>query len=71
MSSGAIFWAGMGRVRYGLSEQGLYAITGNIPGEALLLPCREVLGRGNRVIEVIGPLLEDEAREVHTGFWIA
>jgi hypothetical protein len=33
------------------------------------LPCRTVLGAGQRRIEVVGPLLKDEARSVHEGCW--
>jgi hypothetical protein len=33
------------------------------------LPCREVFARGQRRMEVIGPLLEEEAAEVHKDFW--
>jgi len=33
------------------------------------LPCRIVLGAGQRIVEVVGPLLEDESRAVHEGFW--
>jgi tRNA(Arg) A34 adenosine deaminase TadA len=69
MCAGAIFWANVRRVVYGLSEEGLYEITGAESEEALYLPCREVFERGKKPIEVVGPLLEDEAREVHEGFW--
>src|SRR5512133_604502 len=68
MCSGAIFWSGIGRVVYALSEDGLYAMTGDSP-ESLKLPCREVFARAGRPVEVIGPLLEDEALKVHEGFW--
>jgi hypothetical protein len=34
---------------------------------ALRLPCREVFARADRPIEVVGPLLEDEALAVHPG----
>jgi hypothetical protein len=34
------------------------------------LPCREVFARGQRVVTVAGPYLEDEAGAVHEGFWI-
>jgi len=33
------------------------------------LPCREVFARGQRPIAVLGPLLEEEAAQVHEGFW--
>lgn len=69
MCSGAIFWGNVRRVVYGLSEEGLYAMIGADDEEALYLPCRDVFGKGRKPIEVIGPLLEEEARQVHEGFW--
>jgi tRNA(Arg) A34 adenosine deaminase TadA len=70
MCAGAIYWSGIGRVVYGLSEQRLLELTGNHPeNPTLRLPCREVFARGQRAIEVIGPWLEDEAAAVHAGFW--
>ena len=68
MCSGAIFWSGIGRVVYALSEDTLYAMTGDSP-ESLKLSCREVFARAGRAVEVVGPLLEDEAIKVHEGFW--
>lgn len=68
MCAGAIFWSGIGRVVYALSEEGLYALTGDST-ESLKLPCREVFARGGRLVEVLGPLLEEEAARVHEGFW--
>lgn len=68
MCAGAIFWAGIGRVVYALSEAELYAFVPDSP-DRLPLGCREVLGRGGRVVQVIGPAIEDEARGVHVGFW--
>jgi tRNA(Arg) A34 adenosine deaminase TadA len=70
MCSGAIFWAGVGRVVYALSEQGLLDLVAHLPGSQFLnLPCREVFARGGRAVEVAGPLLEEEARQAHLGFW--
>jgi tRNA(Arg) A34 adenosine deaminase TadA len=68
MCSGAIFWANICRVVYGLSEKGLYRIT-NSGEETLLLSCRDVFAHGKKPIEVVGPLLEEEAKSVHIGFW--
>ena len=67
MCSGAIFWGDVGRVVYALSEDGLYEITGETPYE-LALPCREVFERGTHPVNVTGPMLESEAREVHLDF---
>jgi tRNA(Arg) A34 adenosine deaminase TadA len=70
MCAGAIYWAGIGRLVYGLSEHRLRAVTGNHPENPTLdLPCREVFRRGQRATEVIGPLLEDEAEALHAGVW--
>lgn len=70
MCAGAIYWSGIGRLVYGLSEHGLRAITGNHPENPTLdLPCRTVFASGQRTVEVAGPMLEDEAAAVHVDFW--
>jgi tRNA(Arg) A34 adenosine deaminase TadA len=69
MCSGAIFWGNVRRVVFGLSEAGLYEMTGEDNEEVLYLPCRDLFGKGKKPIEVLGPILEDEARKVHEGFW--
>jgi tRNA(Arg) A34 adenosine deaminase TadA len=69
MCAGAIFWANVRRVVYGLSEESLYAMIAGETEDVLVLPCRDVFTRGRKPISVIGPLLEDEARQVHQGFW--
>lgn len=70
MCAGAIYWAGIGRVVFGLSERRLKAITGShAENPTLDLPCRDVFAAGQRATEVAGPLLEDEAAAVHAGAW--
>lgn len=70
MCAGAIYWAGIGRVVYGLSEKRLGAEIGPHPENLTMdLPCRVVLGAGQRRIKVVGPLLEEEALAPHQGFW--
>ncbi|MGX9426613.1 MULTISPECIES: nucleoside deaminase [Bradyrhizobium] len=70
MCSGAIYWAGIGRLVYALSEHRLREITGNHPENPTLdLPCREVFRTGQRPTDVVGPLIEDEAAELHAGLW--
>jgi len=70
MCSGAIYWAGIGRVVYGLAETDLLAITGANPeNPTLALPCRTVFAAGQRPTTVVGPLLADEAIEPHRTFW--
>jgi tRNA(Arg) A34 adenosine deaminase TadA len=70
MCAGAIYWAGMSRVVFGLRESELRALTGADPDKpTLALGCRDLFARGQRPIEVVGPVLEDDARAVHDGFW--
>ena len=69
MCSGAIFWSNVRRVVYGLSEQKLYEMIGWDSEDILFLPSREIFEQGHKQIKVVGPILEDEAREVHLGFW--
>ena len=70
MCAGAIYWAGIGRVVYGLAETELLEIAGQNPANpTLALPCREVFARGQRPVIIHGPLLTDAARAVHDGFW--
>ncbi|AFN78909.1 MULTISPECIES: nucleoside deaminase [Stutzerimonas] len=70
MCAGAAYWAGLGRVVYGLSERSLKEITGNHPENPTLdLPCRIVFEAGQRKVEVLGPLLEEEAAALHEGIW--
>lgn len=72
MCAGAAYWAGIGRVVYGLSEHRLKQITGDHPENPTLdLPCRAVFASGQRPVEVIGPLLEDEGAVIHETFWQA
>jgi tRNA(Arg) A34 adenosine deaminase TadA len=70
MCAGAIYWAGIGRLVYGMSERDLKAITGaHAENPTLDLPCRTVFAAGQRAVEVVGPMLEDEARALHDGVW--
>lgn len=70
MCSAAIFWGGVGRVVFALSEASLAEFTAANPAiSSLSLPSREVLARGNRQVRVEGPALETEARQVQEGFW--
>ncbi len=70
MCAGAIYWSGISRLVFALSESRLRELTGDHPDNPTLsLPCREVFARGQRVIEVLGPELESEAEAMHQGFW--
>ena len=72
MCSGAIYWANIGRVVYGMTEKRLLELTGsNEQNPTFSLPCREVFARGQKDIKVEGPFpeIEEEAAEVHKGYW--
>lgn len=72
MCAGTVYWAGIGRVVYGAEEAALLALTGDHPeNPTLSLPCREVFARGQRAVEVIGPVaaLAEEMVATHRGFW--
>jgi tRNA(Arg) A34 adenosine deaminase TadA len=70
MCAGAIYWAGIGRLVYGMSERALKEVTGNhAENPTLDLPCRTVFAAGRRQVEVIGPLLADEAAALQAGAW--
>ena len=72
MCAGTQYWAHIGRLVYGLSESRLRLITGNHDQNPTLdLPCREVFARGQKAMEVIGPVaaVEEEIAAVHRAFW--
>ena len=70
MCSGSVYWAGVGRVVHGLSEQALKDLIGPDPENLTMdLPCVQVFGSGQRRVEVLGPLLSEESAIVHNGFW--
>jgi len=70
MCAGAIVWANVRRVVYGLGMEDIYAVARMPPDQpALRLGSRAVFSAAPYPIEVIGPALEAEARAVHAGFW--
>jgi tRNA(Arg) A34 adenosine deaminase TadA len=72
MCAGTQYWAHIGRVVYGMTEARLLSITGNHEQNPTLdLPCREVFARGQKAVEVIGPVpeVEEEIAAVHRAFW--
>ena len=74
MCAGTQYWAHIGRVVYGMSEHRLLQITGNhAENPTLDLPCRDLFARGQKAIEVIGPVaeVEDEIAALHLRFWQA
>lgn len=74
MCAGTQYWAHIGRLVYGMSEQRLLELTGNhAENPTLDLPCREVFARGQKAMQVTGPLpqVEEEIAALHRRFWRA
>lgn len=72
MCAGAIYWANIGRVVYGMTERRLLELTGSHEQNPTFdLPCRDVFAKGQKDIKVIGPIeeVEEEAAKVHEGYW--
>jgi tRNA(Arg) A34 adenosine deaminase TadA len=72
MCAGTQYWAHIGRVVYGMAESRLLALTGNhAENPTLDLPCRDVFARGQKPIDVIGPVADVEAEiaALHQDFW--
>jgi tRNA(Arg) A34 adenosine deaminase TadA len=65
MCVGKMYWAGIRSVVYGLSSGELASLAGG----DFLVPCRELFQRAAEPVTVVGPILEDEARAVHVGYW--
>ncbi len=71
MCAGSVYWTGVGRVVHGMSEKALKDLIGPDPENLTMdMPCINVFGAGQRKIEVVGPLLEEESAVVHDGFWV-
>lgn len=74
MCSGAIYWSGIGRLVYGLSERDLLSLTGdNEENPTFDLPSAVVFSYGQRAIAVAGPTDDEDLRRLiasdHQGFW--
>jgi tRNA(Arg) A34 adenosine deaminase TadA len=72
MCAGTQYWAHIGRLVYGMSERRLLAMTGDhTENPTLDLPCREVFARGQKALQVIGPVpeVEEEIAALHRAFW--
>jgi tRNA(Arg) A34 adenosine deaminase TadA len=72
MCSGTIYWANIGRVIYGMTEERLAAFTGNHESNPTMnISARYVFEHGQKAIVTIGPVLavEAEIAELHAAFW--
>ncbi|MBE9605126.1 nucleoside deaminase [Acetobacteraceae bacterium H6797] len=72
MCSAAIFYTGIGRSVYGLSNDAVLALRNATPATAgLSLSCRAVMASAANPPVVEGPCLEEEAAVPHRGYWPA
>jgi tRNA(Arg) A34 adenosine deaminase TadA len=72
MCSGTIYWAGIGNVVYGMSEERLATLTGDdSENPTQNLECRIVFAAGRNTVQVRGPFPEVEERIVkqHLAYW--
>ena len=65
MCVGKMYWAGIRSVVYALSSQELAKLAGG----SFVIPFRELFARAADPVIVIGPMIADEAVEVHLGYW--
>ncbi|MXY76950.1 MAG: nucleoside deaminase [Acidimicrobiia bacterium] len=71
MCSGSMYWGGLNRMVYGMSEADLLQYTGGHKLNPTMtgVGCRAVLQSGHREVEVKGPFLIDEASVIHRTYW--
>jgi tRNA(Arg) A34 adenosine deaminase TadA len=65
MCAGAIYWSGIGAVVYACSAERLAQYS----GVSMHIDCEIILGSGTHDILVQGPVLEDDAAQVHAAYW--
>lgn len=65
MCVGKIYWSGIRSVVFALPSDALAALAGG----DFMIPCKELFARARDSVQVAGPLLLAEAREVHLGYW--
>jgi tRNA(Arg) A34 adenosine deaminase TadA len=65
MCVGKMYWAGIRSVVYALSAEELAVLA----GADFLIPCKDLFARAVESVSIAGPMLLNEARHVHLGFW--
>lgn len=72
MCTGTAYWANIGHIVYGASEETLLALTGNSEkNPTLSMPCRQLIATGQKKMTVEGPFpeLTEQLVAPHVGFW--
>ncbi len=73
MCVGAMFWAGVREVRFGLSHGALNELANDKPGQTpngFIIGAAEIGGSAHPAMRFVGPEREDEAALAHEGFWV-
>ena len=66
MCCGAIYWGGVRKIVYGCPT----GVLADIAGDDFAIPCRSIFSVAKKTpVQVVGPVLEEEAVKVHIGFW--
>ncbi len=74
MCAGTQYWAHIGTLVFGMTEQRLLELTGNHPENPTMhFSSRTVLAAGQKVFDVMGPVaaVEAEIAALHKNFWSA
>jgi len=67
MCTAAIFWSGIGKIVFALSKEGFHAIANTTnPNHLFELSSQKLLEYGGRKVEVVGPLMEEEAKALYS-----
>ncbi len=64
MCAGAIRWARISRVVFGVSQAMMQQLSGGSPK----IRCEAIINSGNNQVEIVGPLLPDEGLAVFEGY---
>lgn len=73
MCAGTIYWANIGRVVYGMSEEQLLAFTGSHQeNPTMSVPASWIFSHGQKAISLLGPVaeIEEETLALQREFWL-
>ena len=71
-NGGAVYWANIGTIVYGITEKTLLSLTGNsTKNPTFSMGAKNIIQKGQKKINIFGPFPEimDEIVNVQKGFW--